>query len=183
AIPGPAGGKLGLNNDGRIARISYDLTIKSNMINHLTLGYNRFIQSQLGLFNSNNGVDWSQTLGLKVGGVCCGLGTNNGFPAMVIAQENSLGGGGTVVYWDNTSNVLDSVLWQHGHHSIKFGGEIRKMETNNINKSTEPGFNFGQAPTAFPSAAGLAAGTGQGFATFLLGDYSGASVYINPVTS
>ncbi len=75
---------------------------------------------------------------------------------------------------------MDGFSWQHGRHSIKIGGEIRKLQTNMVNAGGEPGFNFGQVQTALPSPLGTQT-TGHGYASFLLGLASGGSVYINPV--
>lgn len=168
----PISGKRLAEQSGRIARLSHDFIVSPNKINRFTLGFNRFIYASYG---ESNGVDWPEKIGLKGG-----LHTLNGFPTFTIGQVGSFGGGGNYSNYDNAWNLMDGFSWQHGRHSIKIGGEIRKLQTNMVNAGGEPGFNFGQVQTALPSPLGTQT-TGHGYASFLLGLASGGSVYINPV--
>lgn len=70
--------------------------------------------------------------------------------------------------------VFDMLTMTRGSHTIKFGGEWRKINANNLNAANPSGiYNFAAGLTGNPQRP---AGTGFGFATFLSGAVSNATV-------
>ena len=87
---------------------------------------------------------------------------------------------GTMQWWpeDNDLNVVqiaDSLFWQKGRHSIKFGGEYRRELEYRLAYSQARGlFNFsGQYTAQYPNIGSSRANTGNGLADMLLGTASG----------
>jgi len=73
-----------------------------------------------------------------------------------------------------TWQFYDSVTWIRGAHNLKFGLDARLQRFNNYQVSTLSGnYSFAASLTGNPQAQ---SGTGSGYATFLLGDVSGATV-------
>jgi hypothetical protein len=70
-----------------------------------------------------------------------------------------------------TVRVVDSILWNHGKHNIRWGGEIRRVQQNTLSDPDARGtFTFNGYTTSDFTPAGLpVAGTGFDFADFLLG--------------
>ncbi len=81
----------------------------------------------------------------------------------------------------HTVMISDSVTWTKGRHVLKFGTDQRWNRLNFINRLNPSGnFSFGGALTNNPLAP---AGTGVGFATYLLGEVSGGSQSVRPFFS
>jgi Carboxypeptidase regulatory-like domain len=78
----------------------------------------------------------------------------------------------------HTIQVSDSLTWVKGRHTFKIGTDQRWNRLNFVNRLNPSGsFNFSASLTNNPQAP---AGTGVGFATFLLGEVSGGSQSIRP---
>jgi hypothetical protein len=95
---------------------------------------------------------------------------SNGLPGFNTGTVGKRGG----VVWQ----LFDSLMWLKGNHSVKFGTELRLTVANNAQKSAPSGsFNFPTTLTdnASPVVANRA-GTGNPFATFLLGAVGNASL-------
>lgn len=60
----------------------------------------------------------------------------------------------------NEYQMLESVLWTHGKHTFKFGGELQRTQTDMFYTGGNGGWNFSNSYT------------GNNFADFLLGDAS-----------
>ncbi|MCC7500170.1 MAG: carboxypeptidase regulatory-like domain-containing protein, partial [Bryobacterales bacterium] len=76
---------------------------------------------------------------------------------------------GTVIF-----QVHDMVTLTRGNHTLKAGGEWRKLQANNLNNTNPSGsYTFAAGLTGNPQQPG---GTGFGFATFLTGSVSSASL-------
>lgn len=70
--------------------------------------------------------------------------------------------------------VYDMVTMTRGNHTLKAGGEWRKLQANNLNRTNPSGtFNFAATLTGNPQSP---SGTGSGFATFLAGAVSSADI-------
>lgn len=70
--------------------------------------------------------------------------------------------------------AFNMVTMTKGAHTIKIGGEWRKLQANNLNASNSSGvYNFPATLTGNPQSPG---GTGYGFATFLMGTVGTASL-------
>jgi len=153
-------------------RLGWDYIFSPTLLNHLAFGSNRS--------NSKNfaqaifaGVNWSQQVG--IGNV-----NSLNFPQITIGEQiDNLGN--PPQNDDNVDNGLrlyESVAWEHGRHSMKFGFDYRWQQYSPIN-SNSPTFNFCRAQTTSdPTETALG---GNGFASFLLGDPCGAGQ--NVVTS
>jgi len=79
--------------------------------------------------------------------------------------------------------IEDNLLYQHGRHTMNFGVDIRKTYQNDDECQHCAGaLNFGSDLTAdpnettdFPGSSGIGTFTGNGFASFLLGDANSAN--------
>ncbi|MBZ5609944.1 MAG: TonB-dependent receptor [Acidobacteriia bacterium] len=97
------------------------------------------------------------------------------FPYPVIQNIASISGTGSVILQDNLIlAVTPSLTVIKGRHTMKFGGEVRRMDTNYSQSQNASGsYNF---DNLFTSANPFApAGTGSGYASFLLGFGSGGN--------
>lgn len=77
-----------------------------------------------------------------------------------------------------TSNVLvgdETLTWIKGRHTITFGGEIRAFQINSHGGNGTLNFDFSNNQTGAPTES-YASQVGFGFASFLLGDVSNASM-------
>jgi hypothetical protein len=140
-------------------RTGLDYTIRPNLLNYLVFGSNRS--------NSQNyssaivaGGDWFQKLGISNA-------DSKNFPS--IGTGDSITGlGNGAQNDDNVDNGLrlnDAVVWSHGRHTIKIGGDVRFQQYSPISGNS-PYIDFGAGQTA----AALGQGGGVGFASLMLGD-------------
>lgn len=158
---------------GVLARLAYDITITPTVINHFAVGYNRF-------GNLNQSVFIDEGLAEKVG--FKGLpGTH--FPALTFGgqpfQGGGIGAGGRLGSTNaggsfNGSTIFgDDLTIVRGKHNFKLGVEHRRYYFNERSRGNDSGtFNFSPNQTAQP---GFINQTGHSFASFLMGDTSGAS--------
>jgi hypothetical protein len=78
----------------------------------------------------------------------------------------------------HTVQVSDSLTWIKGRHAFKMGTDQRWNRLNYVNRVNPSGnFSFSSSLTNNPLAP---AGTGVGFATYLLGEVSGGSLGARP---
>ena len=106
--------------------------------------------------------------------------TFNTFPSVSITGYNGVGNGGPSQTTHKTQTANVSVSNFKGSHTVKFGGEYRRMGANVMAYSSSAGtYNFTQAFTApTPTASG-----GDAFASFLLGyPATGSIVYATPAS-
>ena len=85
----------------------------------------------------------------------------------------------------NVWSTLGSITWQHGKHSLKFGGDWRILNFNEGQNSSASGtFSFERQFTQGPNAVQASTTSGYGFASFLLGAASSGNVNaINPIST
>jgi len=138
-------------------RLGWDYIFSPTLLNHLAFGSNRS--------NSKNfaqaifaGVNWSQQVG--IGNV-----NSLNFPQITIGEQiDNLGN--PPQNDDNVDNGLrlyESVAWEHGRHSMKFGLTIAG---NNIRQSiatARPSTSAAPKTTSDPTETALG---GNGFASF-----------------
>jgi outer membrane receptor protein involved in Fe transport len=132
----------------QIATVNLDHTLSSNMVNEARIGFNRihivFAPNALqnpASFGIQDGINANAGLPfITIGGTGIGFGGPNGFPQ----------GRG-----DTTGVLSDTLNYLHGRHSLKFGGEFRRMTNNNFNSDT--------GTLSFTNVAGFVAGTPSGF--------------------
>ena len=140
---------------------SFNWTIKPNLINEFRFG---FLLNKTGTSNSFDGKAFTQGLGLV------GLQNlfYNGIPELDFANLSSLNADRlTSITQSKTYVYTDAVTWSKGHHTLKFGLDIRSLEA-----LTPLGFNgsdnygtFGYSDTG----SAIGAYTGVDFADFLAG--------------
>ena len=128
------------------------------LINELRFTYGNRINHQLTV---GIGEGWPAKIGIK--GVL-----DNAFPQIVATGVANLGSASQErrQFPIEQYQVVNNVSWVHGHHSFKFGGELRPSRNYEVNLPTGSGaFTFGTTPTGLPGTAA----SGFGFASLLLG--------------
>ena len=168
--PAPIGeGGIGSTHQ-YVARLSHDLILRPNLINHWTVGFNRWWSQSI----SEAGLGWPETLGFK--GVP-GTGPGSVFPGLNIGGlGNTYGNGGQGYDATNVYTFDDGLSWVKGKHTFKTGFSYIKMQQNDSSFGRQSGYlNFNCGGTSLPGPwyqDGCAAGTGNpgfGAASFLLG--------------
>ena len=164
-LPGPINPGSQLQNFySKLFRVGWDYTIKANLINQLTLGSNR-INSYNSAPPSLLGVNYDSQLGIPN---TPEAGTN--FPTFNIQTASSLGSSN---FDDNIDTGIlgdDTLSWQKGRHSLRFGSTYRWQQFSYENNGPAAGFfNFGSAQTAGVNDGTTEADSGNGIASFLLG--------------
>ena len=139
-------------------RLNDDFAFSPSLLNSFAGGFNRF-NTPLG--PPTDPQSWSSTL--KIPGI-----GNYAFPDITFGNGyTTIGSTNFFDYVDETSLFKDSVSWEHGTHSFKFGGEWRYNQHNSdFHGNTMGVFGFTNAYTANPSALSA---SGDSFASFLLG--------------
>lgn len=164
AVTGPAAEASLTGSHNHWVRLSDDFVISPTIINHVGLGFTRFLTT---IDSASLNQDWPQKLGLA--GV--NNGANNSFPCIDLTSGgyNRLGQpncNGRTLQTNNNFQGDDSVSMVRGAHSLKFGFEYRFMETNGIDNFQAPGyFQFNALETGLPQVPK----TGNAAASFLLG--------------
>jgi Carboxypeptidase regulatory-like domain len=154
-------------------RGGWDHIFTPNLLNHLNFGFNRS--------NSINGaienqpayasIPYAQQLGIP--------NILRGFPVINISGYINLSRNQNDDNIDNGIRLNDSVSWQKGRNSFKFGADWRYQQYSNIAHDQNNGyFNFNGNQTKAAKLSPYQDGTGLGGASFLLGlfDSAGASI-------
>jgi len=108
--------------------------------------------------------------------------TNSSTPPYPSVTGYNFIGGGLLYSRDNTYTLTESLVKIKGRHTLKFGGEFRRMDINYF-QNNQPGgvFTFNNI---FTSANALSPGaTGGAFASFLLGYPASGTLQIAPFTA
>jgi hypothetical protein len=152
-------------------RFGYDYTFTSNILNHLSLGYNRTNSKNVGAgVEAGGGSDWDAKLGITGA-------TGPMFPG-IAPGEGAISGYGDNVDGDTIDNgfrFADSLTWIKGKHEFKFGYEQWYQQFSPLNfQNTSGSFNFGRGQTAATAATSNL--SGNGIASMLLGELSSANV-------
>jgi len=151
-------------------RGGWDHIFTPNLLNHLNLGFNRS-NSINGSIAANTGINFAKQLG--IGNI------QTGFPRINVSGYDSLSRNQLDDNIDNGGRVNDSVSYQLGRHSFKVGIDYRYQQYSAIaNGGINGTFNFNANQTKATQTGGFNAGTGNGFASLLLGgaDFGGATV-------
>jgi hypothetical protein len=146
-------------------RLAHDYAISPTVLNHLNIGVNRTVSSNLSFAANQN---WANRIGLVGAG-------GDLFPHFDLG-EGIVGIGSTqnALNIDNGYRFNDNVNWIHGQHSFKFGVDYRDQRYTPTNQGGNSGsFQFGRGQTAVSPT--FSDRTGFAFASFLLGAVGGGS--------
>jgi hypothetical protein len=149
-------------------RYNDDYVLQPNLLNHLTIGFNkrRLVEAPSSVWNAPK--DWATLFALKGVPTPIPPGVNTVFGAGGITWGNS-------VFTDSRQRTFDlkeQLAWIAGKHTFKFGmqylkGQYRRLDYNNAFGS----MSFSSAGTGNPTVAN----SGSDWASFLLGMASGGS--------
>jgi outer membrane receptor protein involved in Fe transport len=158
----PLTGAYSQDTGGPQLRILHTWTINDHTVNVLSLGYNRFADS------NHNSTDNKFTPAMKLPGV-----PDNCFPGLSFADSNgiafvkSLGSDCGTIDPEESYLYLDSFSITRGKHSLKFGGSYLHYRSNDYEPGPMSGsYSFNNLETSLP---GFVNSTGHPFASFLMG--------------
>ena len=141
-------------------RAGWDHIFTPNILNHLNLGFNRS-NSINGSIEAGTGINFNPQLGTPF---------TAGFPQVVVQDYVTLSRNQLGDNIDNGIRVDDSVSWQKGRNSFKFGGDYRYQQYSPIALDQTNGYlSFQNAETRATQTGAFQNGTGNGFASLLLG--------------
>jgi outer membrane receptor protein involved in Fe transport len=148
------------NNFVKNVAVSLNSTLTPTSLNEFRFAFLRLQPTRLPYLSGRN---VSQEVGIP------NISFNFGLPIIDIAGLQPLGFGGSVLQEDHRAlSFIDNFTLVRGAHSLRFGGEYRKLQIQNFQPGAPQGsFAFRTAQTALPSA--LQARTGNAFASFLFG--------------
>ena len=163
---------------GKLTRGGWDWIISPRLVNSLTVGGNRSNNYNLSAA-AREGKDWDSTLGIANG-------SGPVFPGFVFVSSPypSFGENDDAQDVDNTIALNDVFHWQHGAHSLNFGGEVQYHQFSFVSKiggtcsGTSGCFTFWPNQTA--SDTTYWGRDGNAFAAFLLGQ-SGTANALNQI--
>jgi Carboxypeptidase regulatory-like domain/TonB dependent receptor-like, beta-barrel len=93
-----------------------------------------------------------------------------GLPDLSFTNFGSLSDINPLLQRNQTLTLSDSMIWNHGKHTLRWGGDFRRIELNNETDSNARGsFVFTGLNTAQISNGQAVSGTGYDLADFLLG--------------
>lgn len=169
----------GFTTDQAILADTYSLS--PTTILDVRLGFMRWFYGRI---PGHVGTDLPKTFGFPayMNTIDAGNGFSNSStpPYLAVSGYNFIGGG-LLYSRDNSYTLTASLIKIHGRHTLKFGGEGRRMDINYF-QNNQPGgiYTFDNLFTAATNAGG---GTGGSFASFLLGDAAGGIQQIAPFTA
>jgi len=155
-------------------RLAHNFTISPRVVNSFSFGFLRDI------FSTGPVVPTPPLESLGLRGIT--LPPFAAYPGIGIRNQNGIGGGGggVVRFTQNRFIGSDTVTYVHGDHSFKFGGELRRLQRNQVSNNAG-GFQFEPTQTALngvgfvntaqgPQAVSIPGGsTGSSAASFLFG--------------
>lgn len=150
---------FGTNKDdtGRNLALGLTSVFRPDLVNDFRFGYNYYLGSKAAQ-NIHSG--FLQSLGItRAPGS-----TNDGVPAIDLPGYADLGDSDIFqpqLRKDNTFQFTDSVAWVHGRHTLKFGGDARRLRLFYLVE------DFGQG--VFEFSDGFSSVSGTAFSDFLLG--------------
>ncbi len=175
---GPLGTALGSQyQKPRIFRVNHDYTFSPHVLLHTTYGYSRTVQqwfvpaqsgfaSKVGFPNVSGDSDATPVINFAAADGYTGWGM----------QQGKVNNGGQNNY---TTQVVQGLTVVKGKHEFKMGWDLRRLETYGYDLAgTNGNYTFARNETALPSNL---SGTGNSFASFLLGQPDSASAEATPV--
>lgn len=177
-LPGPADPGVSVQYQPvHYFRGGFDHTFNSSLLNHLVLGATRNVTNQTSLA-AGDGFDPTS---LGIGNVL-----GKGFPAFSGTGLTQFGQSTLNQQIDSSGAVSDQVDLEHGRNSFQFGIDYRYDTYADRDTAQEPGqFYFSNAQTAVfnQNTANAESVTGNGFASFLLGQTSGGNEVVPSLIS
>src|SRR5215813_2470150 len=161
-----------------VVQVKHSWTITPSLINQVNFGFQHFF---VPITNATSDGKWSQKSGLK--GLPPGDASDAFLEASFAGANAPAGWRGTDArdFEDNNYNytIQDSLLWVKHKHSMKFGFQYQrvfdKTKTNDTGSLLTTAFSNLQT-AGFNSTGGLLSGTGNAYASFLLGALNSATV-------
>jgi trimeric autotransporter adhesin len=93
-----------------------------------------------------------------------------GLPNLSFTNFSGLHDTNPISRHDQTFSISDSMIWKHGRHTMRWGGDFRRIQLNPRTDSNSRGsFTFTGSNTAQSVGGVPVSGTGFDFADFLLG--------------
>jgi hypothetical protein len=139
--------------------------ITNSIVNESRFGYTKFYNTTGPELAFSRDVVGS--LGIK--GLASGPPVQWGIPGIVIAGYSGFGNSSEGPYENNNSAMqfINNLSWIRGKHSLKFGGELRRDQYNQVGNQFARGeFQFSTQATRNPAVTGA---SGNAFADYLLG--------------
>jgi len=171
----PNGGPLARSRMQKISDAKYRLSESHNfspsLLNVASFTYEYFKNPSTATAASG---DWPSKLGFG------NTGAGN-FPAISFGNtingvwEDPIGYNSLGYYLDNNFIYDDTFTWIKGRHTLGFGGEFRVFQINSHGANGTLNFNYANNQTGAPMQS-WGNQVGFGFASFLLGDVSSASM-------
>jgi hypothetical protein len=161
-----------------VVQAKHNWTLSSNLVNQANFSFNHFF---VPITNATSDGKWSTKSGLK--GLPAGDASDAFLEAAFAGPNAPSGWRGTDArdFEDNNYNYTfqDSLLWVKNKHSFKFG--FQYQHTSDHVKTNDTGSllttNFNNLQTAgFNPTGGLLSGTGNAYASYLLGALNSATV-------
>jgi hypothetical protein len=165
------GGQDPKNVTSYAVRLNYDYMIRSNLLNHLTIGGDGMHNTA---YTNTIGQGWNQKLGIT------GLPADPGsFPSVNFsggsASPISLGGGNDSRNISSRLSLNENLTWVLGRHTMKFGVNFIRERYANFEAGNSNGvFGFGNSETSQPDSPNFN-NWGSSFASFLLGEVDNTS--------
>jgi len=158
----PLSGAYTQNVGGPQLRIMETWTLNDHSVNVLSLGYNRFADS------NGNSDDGRVTAAMHIPGI-----PDNCLPSMSFADTDGIQFLSSIGHSCGTRDpeesylYMDTLSYTHGKHSLKFGGSYLRYRSNDYEPGNISGsFAFNNLETSLP---GFTTSTGHPFASFLMG--------------
>mgnify|MGYP001563183243 FL=1 len=163
--PGPGGSGFNSRSRNQNAVAGYTRTFSPTKINELRIGFNRFAVTH---FAPDFGVPKNNELGIPNGNIA-GHEYTYGIARFTIPGFHQTGGPGSTnaIRVANIFQYTDNFTWIRTRHTLKFGADIRRVQSTLTNPQSGPRgvFEFDRNVSSLQGASG----TGNPWASFLLG--------------
>ena len=141
-------------------RLSHDWTISPRLLNHFSIGGNKFNKNS---YSSNSGKNWKSKVCLANAVDC-----NVNFPVLAFSDES---GWGSAAYNGTEQprwSIKNDLTYFRGAHNFKLGAAFDSQRANGFGQQNIAGrAGFSYLGTSVPGASSTA--SGSAFASFLLG--------------
>ncbi|MBV8731015.1 MAG: TonB-dependent receptor, partial [Acidobacteriia bacterium] len=160
---------------GRNAMLSWTHTFSPTMVNEARVGFSRLVTART---QANANTDIYKELG--IGGYDPTTTLNGGAPQIDLGRYNQIGANNWLPTkeYNNEWDMIENLSIVHGNHQFRMGGEFRALHFPFFQVPYPHGeMSFGLTETGAqnPATGNLLAGTGDEFASFLLGSVDGTA--------